>query len=119
MPHHHSHFEQQARLAIESHGQPEHMLSPEALEMRRRKHTGVELSGAELPVLNNLVFEKIKSIESEVAELTRSLEQHTAANEANVKEKLHDLSKYHDMLKNNLAEKLSKEITDTESERDG
>ncbi|MCR4280930.1 MAG: hypothetical protein NUV88_01200 [Candidatus Kaiserbacteria bacterium] len=120
-PHFHSDFERQslkraAELAIETHGQPEHLLNEEASKLRRREHTGIELSGPELVYLQHDMSEKISALRTEIYTLERSIGEGTAPNSRNAEENLQKLKQKLNFLQHNFAEKLFKKTEDTDNE---
>jgi len=119
--HLHSDFERHslkhaAELAIETHGQPEHLLSPEARKIRDRKHTGIELSGPELAFLQHDMSEKIAGLKDEISALERSIGEGTVPNSRNAGEDLQKLKKKLNFLRHNFTEKLFQKPEDADNE---
>ena len=119
-PHHHSDIERHslksaAELAITSHGQEEHLLSPEALKMRRKK-TSIELSGPELAYLQHDMSEKIGTLRNNISTLERSIGEGTAPNSRNANEELQKLRQELNFLQHNFAEKLFTKTEDADNE---
>lgn len=96
----------EAIRAIKSHGQPIQFLDPETRNMRERMHSGIELTGVELAYLKKLTFDRIKTLESDISSLDRSLRERTAVNYRNAEDELLALREELDFLQDNLAEKL-------------
>lgn len=95
-----------AERAIESHGRPDYVLSPETLAMRQEEHTGVELTGVELAYLKKMTASRISGLEDQIESLDRSIKQHSAPNMNNAEEELGQLKGELNFLKHNFAEKL-------------
>lgn len=107
----HSDFERltvddNARRAIESHGQPEHSLDPSAREMKEKTHTGIELTGAELAYLQKITFDRIADVGDRISAIEKSLHERSVPNSRNSEEELNGLRKELHFLQNNLSEKL-------------
>jgi len=120
-PHFHSDFGREslkhtAELAITSHGQPEHRLSKEAVAIRNRKHTGIELSGPELAYLQHAMSEKIGTLENKISALERSVAEGSAPNSSRAEEEKQKLKQELTFLRHNFVEKLFTKTEDADNE---
>lgn len=85
--------------------------------MKEREHTGIELTGVELAYLKNIVFDRVRALETKISKLGSSLRESKAPNPANTEEELQEMRKELHFLQHNLGEKLfekKQEDIDTE-----
>lgn len=105
-----------AQRAVESHDKPTEMLDPETRKMREEEHSGIELTGAELAYLKEIVLEKMEEVEDRIRMLERSTKERTASNSYKTENDKDALEKELVFLRHNLAEKL---LGDTNAEGNG
>ncbi|MBU6388492.1 hypothetical protein KGQ72_01270 [Patescibacteria group bacterium] len=120
-PYFHSGFEKQALknradMAVAMHNKLDHLLSEEEVELRNKKHTGVELSGPELAYLQHNMFERIETLRTKVSALERAIGERTIPNVSNAEEDLQKSKKELEFLQHNFAEKLFQKTGDTDNE---
>jgi len=104
-----------AQLAIESHNQEEHKLSPEAQKMRT-KRTNIELSGPELAYLQHDMSEKIGTLRNKISTLERSIGEGSAPNSFTAGEEVQKLRQELNFLEHNFLEKLFPQTEDADNE---
>lgn len=110
-------FDQQAlrfqvKQVLESHGQPLENLDEKTREFRSKKEGGVEIKPYEIPWIQHMVIERVKTLENEIKELQKSIDNYTAPNLESSQERLRELMMEDDYLRNNFAEKFFENTSD-------
>lgn len=104
------------KKVIDSHGQPLMGLDKETRELRRAEEGGIKIEPHEIPWMQHMIIERVRSLDNEIKNLQTAIDTYTVANLSNAQEKLEELRKEDNYLRHNFAEKFFKDQTDVEKE---
>lgn len=112
----HQNLEMKIKKVIDSHGQHLDSLDEGTRELRKQEEGSIIVKPHEIPWMQHMIIERVRSLETKIQELKTSIDTYTSANLNNDKEKLEELRKEDNYLRHNFAEKFFKNPTDIEKE---